>query len=83
MPWAAGRSLPKLTASICASVTPSSLSDLATDSARFWPSARLYSLPPRSSVWPSMVSFLALSVDRALAWPSMTGRNSSLITKLS
>ena len=34
--------------------TPSRASARRTASERFWPSARLYSRPPRSSVWPSM-----------------------------
>jgi hypothetical protein len=38
-----------------ASCTPSSTIERRTASARFWPSARLYSRPPRSSVWPSSI----------------------------
>ena len=60
-PSLAGRSLPKLTASIWPSCAPSSIIDLATASARRWPSARLYSRPPRSSVWPSMHHLLGLA----------------------
>ena len=33
---------------------------LSTASARFWPSARLYSRPPRSSVWPSSAALAAV-----------------------
>ena len=48
------------------SATPSSTSDFSTASARFWPSARLYSRPPRSSVWPSIVSFFLRSASSDL-----------------
>ena len=45
--------------------------------------ARLYSRPPRSSVWPSMVArWLRLAASRR-AWVSTTGRYSSLTAKLS
>src|SRR2546425_2814450 len=36
--------------------TPSSCRLFRTASARFWPSARLYSMPPRLSVWPRSIT---------------------------
>ncbi len=65
-PVSVGRSLPKLTASTWPEDTPSSVSDLATASARFWPRARLYSRPPRSSAWPSRLELQRLLVVQAL-----------------
>src|SRR5690606_16426361 len=52
VPVARGRSSPKLTASICMSGTPSAVIARRTASARFCPSARLYSRLPLSSVFP-------------------------------
>mmetsp|Transcript_53689 Transcript_53689/g.126343 ORF Transcript_53689/g.126343 Transcript_53689/m.126343 type:complete len:324 (-) Transcript_53689:290-1261(-) len=83
LPCTAGRSLPKLTASTWAACTPSSVSDFATASARRWPRARLYSRPPRSSVWPSRFNAILRLLFRRLACRSTSGRNSSLTTSLS
>ena len=67
-PCTAGRSLPKLDGlELRVGCTPSSVSDLTTASARRWPSARLYSLLPRSSVWPSTAILRLGSVASTLA----------------
>src|SRR5207248_7567690 len=55
-PGSAGRSLPWLTTLIRLPSAPSPVRYLRTDSARRWPSARLYSVVPRSSVWPATVA---------------------------
>ena len=80
-PGLRGFSLPKLTVSICPSCAPMSVIIRLTASARFWPSAMLYSREPRSSVLPWIV---ARAVVREVApCASTSGRNSSLTTKLS
>ena len=63
-----GFSLPKLTVSIWISCAPSSTISFFTASARFWPSAMLYSRVPRSSVLPCSV------IARAAVAPAGTSR---------
>src|SRR5207237_2370938 len=79
----AGFSSPRLTASICSSRAPSSVSIFFTASERRWPRPTLYSRLPRSSALP-WISILALGLSRRnLACASTSGRYSGLTSNLS
>ena len=60
-----------------ASDTPRAVIALRTASARFWPRARLYSVPPRSSVLPWIRILRSLVLGQVAEWFSTTGLPSS------
>ena len=72
--------LPKLTASIWSCRRPAARATSAPPRRASGPAPGCTSRPPRSSVWPSMVTFFLRSAESSLALPSMVERNSSLTT---